>query len=74
MYPPSPSPGRWPGLRERLEEAARRMNAFLVMVALGLAIVLLTSFWALTIEKDLASARQATAPIAPAEATGPSRN
>lgn len=42
-----------PGLKERLERVAGQMNAFLLIIALGLAIIDLTCFWALTIEKEL---------------------
>ncbi len=65
---------RLPGLKERLDQAAARMNAFLLMIALGLAILDLTCFWALTIEKDLATNPQGTVATASDYAAPPSRN
>lgn len=68
MQDPSPKEnGRRSGFIARIERAAGDMNAFLFMLAIGLAALDLSCFWAMKLRDALPAVQPAaaTAPVAP---------
>ena len=59
------------GLLARLDRAAEKMNAFLLVLAIGLAVLDFTCFWIFRVRDALPPATRIAAPVAAASPAAP---